>query len=67
MYISCLAGVFLLLVSKKQVTEFENQLESYYNLSFLSVCLFVCSGSPPWVFDGSGPNCTQILLAGKGQ
>ena len=34
-----------------------SQIESYYNSS--NVCLFVCSLSPPRLFDGSSPNLVR--------
>ena len=35
---------------------------SYYDLSLPSVCLVVCSGSPPWILYQSEPNRTQSLI-----
>ena len=35
---------------------------SYYNLSLPSICVFVCSGSTPWIFNRSGPNCTWTII-----
>ena len=38
---------------------------SYYNWSLPSVCVFVCSGSTPWIFNGSGPNCTRTIYGAQ--